>query len=369
MSHYEERLLRDLNWIRDEISDMGLEVRTALSDSVKALMTGDHDLAYQTVLHDQVVNRRVEALDKRCHAFVARHLPSAGHLRFISSVLRINLAVERIGDYAVTICREAVRLAEAPPELVRQDLGLFAQHADALLGRAFEALRTSDPELARGLKVGGTKISTIYDRASENLVLEAEKSGHEITDLFSYLVIFGRLGRACDQAKNICEEVVFSATGEVKKPKVFRILFLDETNSCSALIAVACARRLFGDSATFASAGLNPEVGSSPGFDDFMRSQSYPLEAPRPEEAVELTPEGVAKFHLIIGLQSGLLQKIGAVPHRVVELTWSIPSCAELTDSGQSPKDAFATVHNCIEKELKNLKEVLIGEGPVQDGE
>lgn len=368
MSHYEERLLRDLNWIRDAVSNMGLEVRKALSDSVTALMTGDNDLAFQTVLHDQVVNRRVEALDKRCHAFVARHLPSAGHLRFISSVLRINLAIERIGDYAVTICREAVRLSAPPPEVVRRDLEFFASHTDTLLKQTFEALQSSNAELARNVKDGGTKISSIYDRAAENLVLEGEKGGHQTPDLFSYLVILGRLGRACDQAKNICEEVVYAVTGEVKAPKVFRVLFVDESNSCSGLMAVTCARRLFGDRATFSSAGVSPEAGLSSDFIDFMRGRGYSTEDLKPS-AVDATPEGLSKFHLIIGMRGGLLQKIAPFPHRVVKLTWPIPSCTELVASGQSPQAAFATVHDCIEKELTSLKEVLIGEGPLQDGE
>ena len=55
----------------------------------RALLTLDRDLAYATVLGDKPINREIRELDRLCHAFVARHLPSAGHLRFVSSVLRL----------------------------------------------------------------------------------------------------------------------------------------------------------------------------------------------------------------------------------------------------------------------------------------
>ena len=68
-----------------------------------ALLTRDRELAAEVILGDLPINREVRAIDALCHAFVARHLPSAGHLRFVSSVLRLNVELERIGDYAVTI--------------------------------------------------------------------------------------------------------------------------------------------------------------------------------------------------------------------------------------------------------------------------
>ena len=73
----------------------------------------------EVVLGDLVVNRRVRKLDSKCHAFVARHLPSAGHLRFVSSVLRLSIALERVGDYAVIIARELAQLESPPPQQVR----------------------------------------------------------------------------------------------------------------------------------------------------------------------------------------------------------------------------------------------------------
>jgi phosphate transport system protein len=109
-THYEERLEKDLAWIRDLVAIVGQTVTKAVDDSVLAALNLDRDLAASTVIGDYTINRQTRELDRLCHVFVARHLPSAGHLRYISAVLRLGIALERIGDYATTISRTVAPL-------------------------------------------------------------------------------------------------------------------------------------------------------------------------------------------------------------------------------------------------------------------
>ena len=117
MSHFEERLEADLAGIRDWVWQLGGDVEQALRNAKQALLLHDEDLAYNTVLSDNPINRKSRACDRMCHAFIARHLPGAGHLREIAATIRVNVALERIGDYAVTISREAVQLKQALPKI------------------------------------------------------------------------------------------------------------------------------------------------------------------------------------------------------------------------------------------------------------
>ncbi len=103
MSHFEQRLEADLEAIRDWVWALGSDVEQALRHAKQALLLRDEDLAYATVLGDGPINRKSRACDRMCHAFIARHLPGAGHLREIAATIRVNVALERIGDYAVTI--------------------------------------------------------------------------------------------------------------------------------------------------------------------------------------------------------------------------------------------------------------------------
>ena len=139
MSIYEQRLDADKKEIRDRIAEVGRRVEQAMVDAVHALLTRDEPQAYATMLGDLPINREVRAIDKLCHGFVARHLPSAGHLRFISSVLRMNIALERVGDYAVTICRESVHLKSPPPPDLEGHIRGLADEAITYLRQAVRA--------------------------------------------------------------------------------------------------------------------------------------------------------------------------------------------------------------------------------------
>ncbi|MDX1429180.1 MAG: hypothetical protein R3282_02780, partial [Rhodothermales bacterium] len=91
MTHFEERLDKDISRIRHGIIGIAKAVERGLENALTSLLTLDDDLAYHTIIDDHPINRKVEEVDRLSHVFVARYLPSAGHLRFVSSVLRMNV--------------------------------------------------------------------------------------------------------------------------------------------------------------------------------------------------------------------------------------------------------------------------------------
>ena len=170
MSHYEERLQDDLDKVRSRVVEAMRYAHTAVDNAVNALVHNDHQLAHDTALGDLALNRHIRDLDRMCHAFIARHLPSAGHLRMISSVLRINIAIERIGDYAVTIARESVQLSGPPSEEIRRDARAMTQQALQMLEQATQAVDEANPELARGTIAMARQIDSTWDTAFHDLL-------------------------------------------------------------------------------------------------------------------------------------------------------------------------------------------------------
>ena len=112
MTHLVERMEADLNAIRDWVWKIGQDVENALRQAKRTLVVRDPELAYDIILGDYPINRASRRCDRMCHQFIASYLPGAGVLREIASTLRINVVLERIGDYAVTIAREALQLKE-----------------------------------------------------------------------------------------------------------------------------------------------------------------------------------------------------------------------------------------------------------------
>ena len=103
MSHLEERMETDLNYIRDWVWNIGEDVEEALRDAKRLLVLKDAEKAYEIILGDHPINRASRRCDRLCHRFIARYLPGAGALREMASTIRINVILERIGDYAVAL--------------------------------------------------------------------------------------------------------------------------------------------------------------------------------------------------------------------------------------------------------------------------
>lgn len=350
MSRYEERLSRDLDTIRAELRSVGADVQAALDASVRALLAHDRGLASRTILGDMPINRAIRVLDRHCHAFVARHLPSAGHLRFISSVLRLNVGLERVGDYAVNISRETVQLSAAPPPEVARDVEQMAHYVRSLLSRALAAFHDGNAELARGAKAMASDAESTFPLAFRDLLRAGEGAARPLKDLFALLVIFNALDRVGDQAKNICEETIFAVTGETKEPKVYQVLFADERNAAASQLAAAYARKVFPASGQYASAGWRAAGSLDPACVEFMEQHGLETEGARPS-SLDAGHAALARYHVVAALEPGIRDHIAELPFHTVLLEWEIP------------QDSLEGSYAAIAHHVRELMETLRGEG------
>jgi phosphate transport system protein len=323
MSHYEERLERDLEELKGRVLEVGGEVEQALRNAERAVLHGDRELASRTILGDNRINRLIRDVDARCHAFVARHLPSAGHLRFVSSVLRIDLELERIGDYAATICREALQLAEPPPEPLYSDFEVIAAQGRNMLSGALDAFRSGSADLARGCLGLAQPQRTLVRKLFRDLQREGEARTRPVHELFALLIVLHRLERVIDQAKNICEETIFAATGETKPPKTFSILFVDRRNDRLSQLALAWARKYYPRSGRWAGAGWAPADRLAPDLVEFLERHGLDLAGIEPRGTGAL-PDGLAGFDLIVSLEGDARPHLPEVPFHTVVLEWNV---------------------------------------------
>jgi phosphate transport system protein len=351
MSHYEERLERDLADLKQRVLAVGAEVEEALRSAERVVLQRDRALASRTILGDNRINRLIRDVDARCHAFVARHLPSAGHLRFVSSVLRIDLELERIGDYAATICREALQLDQPPPQPLLSDFEVMSAHGRNLLHRALEAFREGSADLARGTLGLAKPQRAMVRKLFSDLVHEGDQHSRPLNELFALLIVFHRLERVADQAKNICEETIFAATGETKPPKAFTILFVDRRNDRASQLAEAWARKSYPKSGAYMSAGWEPADRLSPELLSFVEAHGLDFAGTRPK-AIAALPTDLAEVDIIVSLEGDPRPGLGEIPFHTVALEWDV----------QGESAPLEEVARRIAAELRNLIELVRGE-------
>lgn len=327
-THYEERLQRDLNWIQDLVGIIGQAITRAIDDAVSSVMHLDKDLAAMTVIGDYTINRQTRELDRLCHAFVARHLPSAGHLRYVSAVLRLNIALERIGDYGATISRTAAQLSTLPPAVVVRDVEMMSEHARRMLAESLRSFQQRDVTLANTTLASASQFTRYFDKVFADLVKEGDSHSRPISDLFSLLATFNRLERVIHQAKNICEETIFVATGKTKGEKTFQILFVDETNSGASQLAEHFTRKAFPQSGRYRSAGWAPAEEVDPRYLQFAQTVGIDLGKAWPTPLSTLQPQ-FDDYHLMIGLHREARERIGKLPFHTTMLTWDVDTSVE----------------------------------------
>ncbi len=322
MSHLEARLQTDLNAIRDMIIIQAEGVAKAVDDSISAVESGDAKLAYATVLADHAINRRMRDIDRLCHSFIAIHLPTAGPLRLLSSIIRANVELERIGDYAVIISREVVQMSHPPHGMMARELERVSHETSKMLHQSVHAFKYLNEELARATKSMADQLEYNMDAVYAELMSNSDKS--RVKDLLATFVVFNQIKRVSDLSKNLCEHTIFAASGELKGEKDYHVMFVDTDGKQLAPLAEAIARNHYANSGIFSSASLKPagEIDSS--VRDFLHNRSLSDETQAPEVYESISRQLMSEQHVVVCLNVDMQACIETVPFHTSMVEWSI---------------------------------------------
>jgi len=256
--------------------------------------------------------------------FIARHLPSARHLRFVSGVLRIITMLERVGDYAETISRASLQLSQPPTDAIAKDLETMSRHVLKNLELSLRAFQEEDADLARATRTTAKQYLPTFDQIFNDLVKEGEKGIRPIAELFSLLAIFNRLERVLHHCKNICEQTLFAVAGEEKQAKKFDILFMDEQNAGASQLAEFYAQKAYPEGGTFRSASWSTEeVPLDPKFEAYAQEKGIDLSDASCMSFKEVS-DRIQDFDILIDLSGSARSHINKIPFHTTLLTWKL---------------------------------------------
>lgn len=322
MSHLEERMEADLNQIRDWLWTIGDDVENALREAKKMLLLRDDERAYEIILGDHPINRASRTCDRMCHTFIARYLPGAGALREMASTIRVNVVMERMGDYAVTICREALQLESPLPEKFSVRIDALADDAIQILSESRKAFREGNAERAIALMQAAKRMEGRMDGFYQELFAADDRM--DGTTMMVIFVVFNMFKRVADQAKNICDQTVFAVQGIAKLPKVYRILFLDQPGSGTGQLAAAIGRHSFPETAEFTSATPGASEPVSATLQEFLQDTGLP-DSELDTEQLEALEHDLSNYIIIISVNGPVSDYVKQVPFHTSALNWTLP--------------------------------------------
>jgi hypothetical protein len=188
-----------------------------------------------------------------------------------------------------------------------------------MLRQAVDAFVDGNAETATATMVIADQVERTFDMAFSDLL--GEENRFNIQDLFAYLTVLNSLERVSDQAKNICEDAVYAATGEGRGPKFHRILFLDEDNSLLGPLAEAIARKNFPEFGEYHSRGRTAGVCDERSL-AVLQDLGIDLARHQPQ-ALDRHHQELAAYQVIVSLQGpvstdqlGLLRIVGRIVWR-----------------------------------------------------
>ena len=199
-----------------EIIEMGAMCEEAIASAVKALTTGDMELAGRVKTNSSAIDQMERDIEGRCMKLLLHQQPVARDLRLISAALKMITDMERIGDQAEDIAEivtflngrtmEGMDLIE---EMARETIEMVTGSVDAFVKK--------DVELAQKVINKDDIVDDYFSRVKcgiITLITENHADGEFALDLLMIAKYFERIG---DHATNIAEWVIYSVTGTHKE--------------------------------------------------------------------------------------------------------------------------------------------------------
>lgn len=206
-----------LQELRDEVVQMSEMVGEAISNSADALRLRDIEAAQRVIDNDRSINQRRWDIEEQALVVIATQAPMATDLRTISSVIHICSELERMADHAVCIARIAIDIAHEPFLKPLIDIPRMAELCLTMLGESIMAFEETDAESARALSIRDNEVDLLYDQIYDELVALMTADPATITRATPLLRAAHNLERIADRVTNICERVVFTATGVLEE--------------------------------------------------------------------------------------------------------------------------------------------------------
>ena len=203
------RFDRQLVQLNNELIEMGGMIEKAISDTVKALVNQDIELASNVIEYDEEIDHQEREIEQLCLKLLLQQQPVAKDLRLISAALKMITDMERIGDHATDISEITIELSKESYIKKLDHIQQMAKETMVMLVQSVEAFVNKDMDKARTVIV-----HDLFNKVKAELIAmihEDVNAGEQASDLLMAAKYFERIG---DHATNISEWVIFSITGQ-----------------------------------------------------------------------------------------------------------------------------------------------------------
>jgi phosphate transport system protein len=203
----------ELEELNHKLLEMAGLVESAINRSVRSLVDQSRELAEQVIRDEPKINSMEMEIDGMVTRLLALRQPVARDLRFLTSALKINTDLERMGDLAQHIAERSLSLMHHPLVKPMVDIPNMASLVQSMLLNCLDAFVKGDESLARSVLLADDEVDRLRDAVYAELLGTMQRDPTVVSAAVDLIFVARNLERIGDHATNIAEDVVFLIKG------------------------------------------------------------------------------------------------------------------------------------------------------------
>lgn len=212
--HTSNKFNEELERLRSDFLEMGRTVKQQVTDSLHALLNQDISLAESTRELDRETNRFENQIDKACEQIIALRQPAAVDLRLVLSINRAIVDLERIGDEASRVAKQAIDLSNSESSSKSlHEVSHIGELVTDMLSSVLIAFENRDIELAYKVVKSDKNVDREYQSTMRALITFMMEDSRSISGVLNIIWILRALERIGDHACNLAEQVIYQVSG------------------------------------------------------------------------------------------------------------------------------------------------------------
>lgn len=203
-----------LDTVNGELVQMTRLVGSAMNRATQALLDADLTLAESVIAADAQIDTLASDIEERCFDLIAIEQPAAADLRMAIGALRIAASLERMGDLAEHVAKQA-RLRYPRLSIPQELRGTFAEMgglAEAIVSKTGAVIATQDVGLTADIARHDEQVDRLH-RELFTIVLSPSWT-HGVEAAIDVTLLSRYYERYADHAVSVTRRVVTFVTGE-----------------------------------------------------------------------------------------------------------------------------------------------------------
>lgn len=209
-----ERFEHEMQEVQKQFVEIATSSIQALKIAFEALIEQDLEKSLKILEDDLIINRLEEEINDRIILIIAKQQPVATDLRRLMVLVKAASDMERVGDYAVNIAKETIRIGKDPLVFPMNNLQTMCNKTVEMLENILIAFTEENTVRAKEIAELDDYVDDLYGATVTLLLRAGAENPAHIHQLTHLTFVCRYLERSADHATNIAEHLFYLVKGK-----------------------------------------------------------------------------------------------------------------------------------------------------------